>query len=57
MDLTYSTIPIFGGEHRRLYIEAQLAYIVTDEATPTNHTIFTLDTNLGSSVLHLTNTP
>jgi ribonuclease HI len=57
MDLTYATIPVFGGEHRRLYREAQLAYIVSDEANPTNHPIYALDTDLGSSLLHLTNVP
>jgi uncharacterized small protein (DUF1192 family) len=51
MDLTYATIPVFGGEHRRLYREAQLAYIVSDEANPTNHPIYALDTDLGSSLL------
>jgi hypothetical protein len=30
MDLTYATIPIFGGEHRRLYKELRLDYIVSD---------------------------
>jgi hypothetical protein len=57
MDLTYATIPVFGGEHRRLYREAQLAYIVSDEADPTNHPIFSLDTDLGSSLLQLTDAP
>jgi ribonuclease HI len=57
MDLTYDTIPVFGGEHRRLYREAQLAYIISDEANPTNHPIFALDTDLGSSLLHLTHAP
>jgi ribonuclease HI len=57
MDLTYATIPVFGGEHRRLYREAQLAYIVSDEANPTNHTIFALDTDLGSSLLQITEAP
>jgi ribonuclease HI len=42
MDLTYATIPVFGGEHRRLYREAQLAYIISDESDPTNHPIFHL---------------
>jgi ribonuclease HI len=56
MDLTYATIPVFGGEHRRLYREAQLAYIISDEADPTNHPIFSLDTDLGSSLLQLTDT-
>jgi hypothetical protein len=53
MDLTYATIPVFGGEHRRLYREAQMAYIISDEANPTNHPIFLLDTNLGSCLLQL----
>jgi ribonuclease HI len=57
MDLTYATIPVFGGEHRRLYREAQLAYIISDEADPTNHPIFSLDTDLGSSLLQLTDAP
>jgi hypothetical protein len=57
MDLTYDTIPIFGGEHKRLYREAQLAYIVSDEVDPTNHPIFALDTNLGSSLLQIIETP
>jgi len=57
MDLTYATIPVFRGEFRRLYKEAQLAYIISDEANPTNHPIFALDTDLGSSVLQLTNAP
>jgi ribonuclease HI len=57
MDLTYATIPVFGGEHRILYREAQLAYIVSDEANPTNHPIFALDTGLGSNFLQVTETP
>jgi hypothetical protein len=54
MDLTYATIPMFGGEHRILYREAQLAYIISDEADPTNHPIFSLDTDLRSILLQLT---
>jgi hypothetical protein len=57
MDLTYATIPVFGGEHRRLYREAQLAYIVSDEANPTNHPIYAMDTDLGSSLLQFTDEP
>jgi hypothetical protein len=57
MDLIYATILVFGGEHRRLYREAQLAYIISDEANPTNHPIFSLDIDLGSSLLQLTNAP
>jgi ribonuclease HI len=57
MDLSYATIPVFGGEQRRLYREAQLAYIISDEANPTNHPIFSFDTDLGSNILQLTDTP
>jgi len=38
-DLSYATVPVFGGESRRLYKEAQLAYIIKDETNPTNHPI------------------
>jgi ribonuclease HI len=57
MDLSYATIPVFGGEHMRLYREAQLAYIISDEKNPTNHPIYVVDTDLGSSILHLTDSP
>jgi ribonuclease HI len=57
MDLTCATTPVFVGEHRRLDREAQLAYIISDEANPTNHPIFSLDTDLGSSLLQLTDAP
>jgi hypothetical protein len=57
MNLTYATIHVFGGEHRRMYREDQLAYIVSDEAYPTNHPIFSLDIDLGSSLLQLTDVP
>ena len=57
MNLTYDVIPLFGGEHRRLYREAQLAYIINNEADPTNHPIFSLDTDLGSILLQLTDSP
>jgi hypothetical protein len=46
-----------GGEHRKLYREAKLDYIISDEIDPTNHSIFSLDTDLGSSLLQLTDTP
>jgi hypothetical protein len=57
MDLTFSTIPVFGGDHRRLYREAQLAYIISDESDPTNHPIFALDTKLGAILLQFTDAP
>jgi hypothetical protein len=57
MDLTNATIHLFVGEHRRLYREAKLAYIISDEANPTNHPILSLDIDLGSSLLQLTGVP
>jgi hypothetical protein len=57
MVLSYETILVFGGEHRRLYKEAQLAYIISDEENPTNHLVCSLYTDLGSNILHLTDAP
>ena len=57
MDLTYATITLFAQEHRRLYRESQLAYIISDEANPANHPVFALDTDLGSNILQLTDAP
>jgi hypothetical protein len=57
MDLSYATIPVFGGKHMRLYKEAQLAYIISDEKNPTNHSIYVVDIDLGTSLLHLTDSP
>jgi hypothetical protein len=55
MDLSYATIPMFWGEHRRLYREAQLSYIISDETNPTNNPIFAVEIDLGTNMLHLTN--
>jgi hypothetical protein len=57
MDLSYCTIPVFGGEHRRIYTETQLAYIISDESNPINHPILLVDTNLGTTILQLSDIP
>jgi hypothetical protein len=57
MDISYATIHVFWGEHRRLYREAQLSYIISDEANPANHLIFVVDTNLRTIMLQLTDAP
>ena len=54
-DFSYATIPIFGGEHRRLYREVQLAYLVSDNNNPTNHPIYVVEEDLGSCMFHLIN--
>jgi hypothetical protein len=46
MDLSYATITVFG-EHKRIYREAQISYIISVEANPTNHPIFEVDNDLG----------
>ena len=52
MDLSYATIPVFGGENRRLYRELQFSYIVTDDKSPTNHPLYAVDKDLGTCMLH-----
>ena len=54
MDLSYATIPVFGGENRRLYRELQFSYIVTDDKNPTNHRLYAIDKDLGTCMLHFT---
>jgi ribonuclease HI len=53
MDLTYATIPIFGGEHQRLYREVRLAYLVSDHENPGNHPIYAVEDEIGSSIFHI----
>jgi len=55
MDLTYATILVFGGEHRRLYMEVRLAYIASDHQNPRNHPIYAVEDEIRSSVFHLNN--
>jgi hypothetical protein len=57
MDISYAIIPLFGGEHRRIYRDKKLSYIISDEANPTNHPIFLVDINLGTNMLQLTDAP
>ena len=53
MDLTYATIPMFGGETKRLYRENQLAYIISKESRSVNHPIYAVDTDFGSCILQI----
>ena len=50
MDLSYATIPDFG-EQRRLYRENRLAYMINNRENPENHPIYSVDTDMGSSML------
>jgi hypothetical protein len=53
MDLTYATIPVFGGEHMRLYREVRLEYIISENHNPRNHPIYVVDDEIDSFVFHL----
>ena len=55
MDLSYATIPIFGGEQRRLYKEVQMAYLVRDDDNRTNNPMYVVEEGFGSCMLHLSN--
>jgi hypothetical protein len=37
LDMTNTTIPLFGGKYTRLYRETKLAYIVSDLENPNNY--------------------
>ena len=50
MDLSYAMIPIFGML-RHLYRENRLAYMINNRENPENHPIYSIDTDMGSSVL------
>ena len=53
MDLTYATIPMFGGDTKRLYREKQLAYIISNENNFLNHPIYEVDTNFGACIMQI----
>jgi hypothetical protein len=57
MDLSYAIIHVFGSENKRLYREAQLSYIISDEVNATNHHIYAVETNLRSSIFQLIDVP
>jgi hypothetical protein len=51
MDMSYATIPIFGHD-KRLYREVPLKYMVSSNTQPNNHPIYTIDTEVGSSIFY-----
>jgi hypothetical protein len=53
MDVSYATIPVFGGEQQRLYREVRMDYLVSDHENPTNHPIYVVDDDIGSSIFHM----
>jgi hypothetical protein len=57
MDMTYATIPIFGGETMRLYRETKLAYKVNDPNNPNNYHVYSKDQDPGCFILSVNNEP
>eukprot|EP00253_Pinus_taeda_P002856 PITA_02856 len=56
MDIVVADIApkfVFGGESRRLYREAQLEYIISDENNPSNHPIYAVDSDFGACILQI----
>jgi hypothetical protein len=51
MDMTYATVPVFGGENKRLYRETKFSYVVSDQNNPVNHPIYVVDEDLGCCIL------
>ena len=49
MDMSYTTIPVFG-QYRRLYKEVFLKYMVSNKSQPNNHPIYSMETELGYSI-------
>jgi hypothetical protein len=55
--MTYSTIPVFSGETRRLYREIKLVYIVSDPNHPNNYHVYSKYQDLGCSILSVNDEP
>jgi hypothetical protein len=51
MDMTYVTLPVFGGENRSLYRETKFSYLVSDHNNHVNHLIYVVDGDLGCFIL------
>lgn len=53
LDMTYATIPIFGGQFTWLYREMRLPFIVSDLLKPENYPIYIADQDLGNCILSI----
>jgi len=53
MDMAYATIPVFGGETRRLYRESRMEYMVSNKNSPKNHPIYVAEDNMGCCILSI----
>jgi hypothetical protein len=53
LDMTYATIPVFGGQFTCLYRETRLEFTVSDPRNPNNHPIYIADQYLGNCILSI----
>ena len=53
LDMTYTVIPIFGGQFTLLYKETRLTYTVSDPQNPNNYPVYATDQDLGNCILSL----
>ena len=53
LDMTYATIPVFGGQFTRMYIETRMVYIVSDPQNPNNYPVYVVDQYLGNCILSI----
>jgi hypothetical protein len=53
LDMTYATIPVFGGQYTRLYRETRLAFTVGDPHNQNNHPVYIADQDLGNCILSI----
>jgi len=51
MDMTYTTVPVFGGELRRLYRETKFSYVFNYQNNLVNHPIYVFDEDMGYCIL------
>ena len=53
LDMTYATIPVFGGQFTQLYRETRLAFTVSDPLSPNNYPVYIADQDLGNCILSI----
>jgi hypothetical protein len=51
MDMSCAIVPIFGQD-RKLYREVLLKYMVSSKDKPNNHPIYSIDTDIGSTIFY-----
>jgi hypothetical protein len=53
LDMTYATIPIFGGQFIQPYTETRLAYTISDPQNPNNYPVYVANQDLGNCILSI----